>query len=54
MNQLLNQLLGYAKENKLILYWCKKYEEYYFSLTKITEKDTVLFPNAKLIHDFSI
>lgn len=50
----LNELLEYAKRNKFLLYWCTKYEEHYFSLTEVTEKDKALFPNAKLIYDFSI
>ena len=49
----LNRVLNYAKREKIFLYWCKKYEEYYFSLTEVTEKDVVLFPNAELIYDFS-
>lgn len=48
-----NELLEYAKKNKLVLYWCTKYEEYYFSNKVIKEDDLVLFSNAKLIHDFT-
>jgi len=42
-------ILEYAELNKLWVYWCKKYNEYYYSMKEITIKDKVLFPNAVLI-----